>query len=242
MRHNYRISLWNYFHYNAPGTLERVIGQIRDDGFGVEIWPRWFEEGNIFDPIYRRRLQLLIGDMPSSLHGGSQDNLEWQRLQVETAADTNSDVIVVHSGNLRLGGDDPDFAFAQEVLDMASSSGIKIALENGDLGILQRALENLDGLNICLDVGHIYFTSNTMKDFVDSLVDNICHLHIQDTLGKIDHYTPGTGIIPIDDWKYLFRRLDERGFDGASVLEIRPRSPLQHAELTRKFFSDNFPE
>jgi sugar phosphate isomerase/epimerase len=242
MKHNYRISLWNYFHYHAPGVLERVIGSIRDEGYGVEIWPGWFEENNIFDPIHRRRLKLLIGDMPSSIHGGGQDDLEYQQLQIDTAADTNSDVIVVHSGNLRLGGEDPDLEFAQEVLDRAAARGITIALENGDLRTLERALDKLNGLRICLDVGHVYFTSNSMQDFVDSLAVDICHLHIQDTLGEMDHYVPGTGIIPIEDWAYLFEKLEESGFNGASVLEIRPRSPMQHAQQTREFFSNNFPE
>ena len=125
---------------------------------------------------------------------------------------------------------------------MADQSGITIALENGDLGVLKRALQNLRGLKICLDVGHVYFTTNTMKEFVDALVGDICHLHIQDTLGEKDHYVPGTGIIPMEDWRYLFEGLKEKGFKGASVLEIRPRSPMQHAEQTVEFFSENFPE
>jgi sugar phosphate isomerase/epimerase len=241
MKHNYRISLWNYFHYKAPGALERVIGSIREEGYGVEIWPAWFEENNIFDPVHRRRLKILLEDMPSSIHGGSQDTLEYQQLQIDTAAATNSDVIVVHSGNLRLGGENPDFEFAQVVLDIAAASGITIALENGDLRTLERSLDKLRGLKICLDVGHVYFTSNSMKDFVDSLVGDICHLHIQDTLGEMDHYVPGTGIIPMEDWRYLFEKLEENGFNGAFVLEIRPRNPMQHAQQTRDFFSSNFP-
>jgi sugar phosphate isomerase/epimerase len=236
VRFNYRISLWNYFHYNRPGPLERVIGEIREAGYGVEIWPGWFDEDNLFDPIHRNRLRLLIGDMESSIHGGGPDTIERHRLQIETAADTGCDVIVVHAGQMRLGGEDPDYQFAQSVLEMASANGVEITLENGPLPILLRALENLDGLGICLDVGHVYFTDDPMKAFVDGLDRSIRHLHIQDTLGALDHYVPGTGIIPEADWHYLLDRLEALEFNGAAVLEIRPRRPLQHAEQTKLFF------
>ncbi len=237
METNYRLSLWNYLFYHNPGTLERVIAEIRDAGYGVELFPRWFDEENLYDPINRRRLKTLVGDMPSSLHGGGPDTMERHQLQIETAADTESDVIVVHIGHMKLAGERPDLAFAQEVVDLANDRGITIALENGPLPILERAITNLEGLRICLDVGHVYHTPDPMKAFVDTLKQDICHIHIQDPLDDSDHYVPGTGIIPPDDWRYLFENLTETGFDGACVLEIRPRKPLQHAEQTRTFFT-----
>ena len=239
MELKYRISLWNYFHYHAVGSLERVVDQIRKAGYGVEIWPNWFEEQNLFDPIFRPRLRALLSDMESSIHGGGPDTFDNHKMQIDTAAETGSDVVVVHSGHMRL-GENPDFAFAQEVVDYARERDVTIALENGALPVLKRALENVEGLKICLDVGHVYFTPDPMKSFVDSLRKHICHLHIQDTLGEMDHYVPGTGIIPREDWRYLFRCLDEEGFSGAAVLEIRPRTPLQDAELTKRFFDDLF--
>jgi len=241
MEMDYRISLWNYFHYNRPGTLERVIGEIRDAGYGVEIWPRWSDEGNLFDPIYRERLKLLIGDMPSSIHGGSPGSLEQHLLQIETAAETDCDVIVVHPGQIKVDNGNRDYEFAQQVVDLARDRGIVIALENGPLEVLQSAVARVEGLGICLDVGHIYSTPNTMTEFVDSLRHNIRHLHLQDTLGSTDHYVPGTGRIPRSDWGYLFRCLVEENFHGAAVLEIRPRNPLQHAEQTREFLKEVLP-
>ena len=236
MKLNYRISLWNYFHYHQPGSLEQVVGQIREAGYGVEIWPGWFDEENVFAPENRGKLRGMIGDMPSSIHGGGPDTLEQHQLQIDTAADTDCDVIVVHPGNIRVGSEEPDFEFAQSVVDLAESRGIMIALENGPLGVLTRALGGLEGLRICFDVGHVYFTKDPMKAFVDGLKEEICHLHLQDTLGATDHYVPGTGKIPRQDWLYLFDSLESLGFNGASVLEIRPRIPLQHAAQTQEFF------
>ncbi len=231
---NYRISLWNYFHYHQPGSLEKVIDSIREAGYGVEIWERWFQREDLFGPLHRKRLQNLIGDIPSSLHAGGSDTIEQHENQIKTAVATDSDVIVVHPNHLRL-RNRPDYEFAQKIVDMAVDNGIVMALENSPLEILTEALKNLDNLEICLDVGHIYFTDRSMKEFVDSLKHDICHLHIQDTLGEIDHYVPGSGIIPESDWRYLFNALEEVGFEGAAVFEIRPRNPLQHAQLADDF-------
>jgi sugar phosphate isomerase/epimerase len=238
MEMHYRVSLWNYLFYHRPGSLERVVEDVRDAGYGVELFPRWFDEDNLYDPVYRERLRMLVGDMPSSLHGGGPDTMEQHQLQIETAADTESDVIVVHTSHMRLEGQEPEFTFAQNVLDLANERGVTIALETGALSILERALRNLNGLRICLDTGHVYHHPEPMQAFVDALRKDICHLHIEDSLGETEHYAPGTGIIPIDDWRYLLEKLDETGFNGASVLEIRPRKPLQHAEATKVFFEE----
>lgn len=251
MKNDYRISLWNYHFYrqvasetlcarsSRPGSLERVIGSIRDAGYGVELFPGWFDTDNLYHPIYRKRLRMLTSDMASSLHGGGPATLEQHQLQIDTAAETESDVIVVHIDHMKLGGEEPDFTFAQEVLDLAHERGITIALETGPLSILQRALKNLRQLAICLDTGHVYHYRETMKAFVDALKYDICHLHVEDSLdGKTEHYVPGTGIISSEDWRYLFENLEEIDFNGAWVFEIRPRTPLQHAEQARRFLTE----
>jgi len=236
MKLNYRISLWNYFHYHGVGSLERVIAGIRDAGYGVEIWPTWFDEPNLFDPLYRRRLKMLIEDMPSSIHGCGPATVEHHQQQIDTAADTESDVIVVHADHMKLNATSSDFEFAQSILDMADERGIVLALENGPLHILASAVDNLEGLGICLDTGHVYFTPDPLKAFLDRLKRDICHLHIQEKLGDADHYVPGTGDIPLHDWNYLLDCLEAVNFSGAAVLEIRPRDPLLIARDTKAFF------
>jgi sugar phosphate isomerase/epimerase len=103
----------------------------------------------------------------------------------------------------------------------------------------------VDGLKICLDVGHIYFTSESMQAYLSALKTRIIHLHLQDILTPAevglpnrgtDHYTPGTGGIPAEDWHLLVATLREIDFDGTAVFEIRPRNPYQTAYLGRRFF------
>ena len=53
-----------------------------------------------------------------------------------------------------------------------------------------------------------------------------------------DHYTPGTGGIPTDDWHLLASTLRALDFRGMAVFEIRPRNPYHTARLGRQFFQD----
>lgn len=109
------------------------------------------------------------------------------------------------------------------------------------------AIERVPGLNICLDVGHVYLTNDPMKSFMQALKEKIIHLHIQEILSEperpllkeegiiIDHYTPGTGGIPAADWSLCFETLEKVNFGGMAVFEIQPRKPLQTAALGRLF-------
>jgi len=242
MELKYRISLWNYFHYADPGSLEKVIGEIASKNYGVELWPGWGAEEDLINEIHRERLRALLKRLPSSWHSGGVNTFEGHRKQIDTASCVGSDVFVVHAGNLLVAGENADFDFAQKVLEYAKEKNVTIALENGSLLTLRRAIDQLDDLKICLDTGHVYYYAFPMKAYVDTLKDRLYHLHIQDYLEKssssfLDHYIPGTGLIPKEDWLYLLRALDEIDFEGATVLEIRPRVPLQTAMETKKFFN-----
>ncbi len=127
---------------------------------------------------------------------------------------------------------------ASDAVAYAADHDVRLALENGQLSFLVDAIENVEGLGICLDVGHVYFTPNPMSEFLEILKDRIIHLHIQDILPKTedslprtarDHYTPGTGGVPAADWELLAETLKEVDFQGTAVFEILPRNPLQTA-------------
>jgi sugar phosphate isomerase/epimerase len=99
-------------------------------------------------------------------------------------------------------------------------------------------------------VGHVYLTDDTMQAFLAGLGGRIVHLHLQDILAlaevglpgqREDHYTPGSGAIPLEDWCLLASHLQETGFEGTAVFEIRPRNPYQTATLGRYFFDGLLP-
>ncbi len=245
MQIKYSVSLWNYFHYADVPSLERIIRLVREQDYGIELWPLWKEE-NLFDEIGRRRLKYILQDMKVSLHAGEANTFDLHKKQIDAAVDFGAEVIVLHSANFLLKDKSGlDVPLTRQVVVYAADRGVRIALENGQLPFLVNAIEKVERLGICLDIGHVYFTSDPMNKFLGALKERIIHLHIQDTLPKSednlphirikDHYMVGTGGIPDRDWERLVVVLKEINFQGIAVFEIHPRDPLQTAFLGREF-------
>jgi sugar phosphate isomerase/epimerase len=251
MKLQYAISLWNYSHYPEPGTLEGVLGAIRELGYGIELWAQWQRGSSLYATGERARLQAALGSMPVSLHSAIVRSFDEHRAQVDAAHDLGARVLVVHSDEFYAGdGRELDVALCRDVVAYAGKQGVCIALENGQLPFLEQAVAAVEGLRICLDIGHVYLTDQPMRAFLSALKGRIVHLHLQDLLTPAeeglpvpgrDHYTPGTGGIPGEDWRLLAATLQEIDFDGMAVFEIRPRNPYQTAVLGRRFFDGLFP-
>jgi len=248
MQIRYAVSLWNYFHYVNVPSLERVLALLRDQGYGVELWGAWQEERDLFDLVGRTRLKHALDGMEVSLHTAGANTLELHQKQIDTAAYLGAEVVVLHTDDVFTGVESGlNVALAREVVDYASKKGVRIALENGELSDLVEAIENVEGLGICFDVGHVYLTGGQMSEHLDVLKDRIIHLHLQDILPETeshvplaekDHFIPGTGGIPEDDWGLLTATLKHIDFQGMAVFEIRPRNPLQTALLGRAFVQE----
>jgi sugar phosphate isomerase/epimerase len=243
------VSLWNYTHYHHSFSLEEVLTQLQKHEYGVELWNSWTNDRDLFQPSSRERLKQALVDMPVSLHSqiGLQDWDSHQR-QVDTAAEMGARVIVVHADNFFYDHrKELNLALMKRVVDYAEAREVLIALENGQLPILKQALQEVEGLKICLDTGHVYLTDDPMSAFLEELAPHVAHLHVQEILTAperrlvgeagiiLDHYTPGTGGIPAEDWQLLFGTLREEGFRGMAVFEIQPRRPLQTALLAERF-------
>jgi sugar phosphate isomerase/epimerase len=241
MGRDYRISLWNYTHYSNTGSLEQAVKECSDAGYGVELWDYWKDDRDLFGPVHRERLRVLLKPVQVSFHSGGVKDLVGHMKQIETAQACGCDVIVVHADNLRVGSEQ-DFDFAREVVALAGEHGVTLALENGPLWMIERALENVEGLSFCLDTGHTYHeemrpgsSPGSMRPYLDAFKTRLVHLHLQDWIPEGDHYSVGTGIIPRADWEYLLGALDEIKFSGALVIEIRPRGPLLLARDSVQF-------
>ncbi len=245
----YAISLWNYIHYQDVPDLKDILAGLRRHGYGVELWNSRIVELDLFDPEVRRNLVSWLEGMPVSLHTDiGLKSRDFHTRQIDAAHDLGASVLVLHSDNLyRDGTKELDIDLAKYVVDHAASRGVRLALENGQLPFLVDAIERVPGLNICLDVGHVYLTIDPMESFMEALKEKIIHLHIQEILSEperpllheegiiTDHYTPGTGGIPAADWDLLFEALEKVNFAGMAVFEIQPRKPLQTAALGRRF-------
>ncbi len=246
MKIDYAISLWNFSHYRAVGSLEHELRLIRELGDGVELWRQWPGEPDLYSTSLRVRLMAALDGMPVSLHSGIVHGFAAQCAQIDAAHALGARVLVVHSDEFYVaGGRRLDVALCRDVVAYAAARGVQVALENGQLPFLEGAVSAVEGLAICLDVGHVYLTDAPLLDFFDALGPRIVHLHLQDTCapgeGELpgagpDHYTPGSGGIPAGDWELLVARLRELDFCGMAVFEIRPRNPYQSARLGMRFF------
>jgi len=244
----YAVSLWNYFHYANVSSLERILALLRDQGYGVELWGRWQEERELYDPIGCRRLKHALKGMQVSLHTTAGNTMELHAKQIDAAAYLGAEVIVIHTANISgKNTSDLDFALARDAVAYARDKGVRLALENGKLSDLVGAMENVQELGVCLDVGHVYFTEDPMGRFLNALKERIIHLHIQDILPEPeshlpltgnDHYIPETGGIPEKDWELLAATLNDIDFEGVAVFEVRPRNPLQTALLGKTFLQE----
>lgn len=248
MEIKYSISLWNYLHYTGSPGLEQVVKHVREQGCGIELWGSYQGE-NLYDGAGRSKLKHLLKDMTVTLHTvGASNSLDLQRKQIDAAAELGAGLIVLHPDDLVLEDKQTfDVSLARDAVAYAGERNVKLALENGELSFLTGAIEKVEGLGICLDVGHVYFTSDSMEKFLTSLKHRLIHLHIQDVLPEIekklpwrgaDHYIPGTGGIPAKDWELFARTLKEIDFKGIAVFEIQPRNPLQTALLGKKFMQE----
>jgi len=241
----YSISLWNYGHYAGDFTLDDALAGIREGGYGVELWRNWRGERDLFDEAERAGLPAALEGMRVTLHTAGAKDFESHVRQIAVAQDVGAELIVLHPPDLKdQGNEGVDRELGQRAVDHAAERGVRLALENGPLAFLAEAIEKIEGLGICLDVGHVYFQPESMREFLEVLKGRLIHLHIQDTLpvaeqaaslGRKDHYIPGTGGIPPEDWQLIARTLDEIDFDGLAVMEIQPRRPLQTALLARDF-------
>ena len=117
----YYTSLWNYIYHDEPQSLEEVVGQVRNEGFGVELWPYFFSLkpyrptlqtrpisikrgfNDLFDITYREQLQDLFSGVETSWHsrGTGEKPLKISTFQehaqqIDTAAAIGSSIISVH--------------------------------------------------------------------------------------------------------------------------------------------------
>ena len=246
MELRYSVSQWNYRHYASVPSLERVIELLREQGYGIELWAGWREETDLFDEVGRRRLRGALEGMTVSLHTAGARTFEEHKKQIDAADDLGGEVVVLHPANICVEGrTELDAALCREAVAYAAERNVVLALENGGLPFLAEAIEQVEGLGVCLDVGHVYSTPDPMSAYLEALKDRLCHLHLQDVLSPCekglpgtggDHYIPGTGGIPSEDWGLIAHTLKEINFSGIAVFEIRPRNPLQTALLAKSFF------
>lgn len=243
------VSLWNFNHYRNTPEIEKILAALQKHNLGIELWNSWYGGQDLYHKSNWRKMKKALAEMPVSLHSeiGVNDR-DFHLGQIEAAAEFGAQVLVVHADNLFY----PEkkvlnIDLANDLVEYATTCGVTICLENGQLPILAGAIKKIPGLKICLDTGHVYLVRESMSDFMVELQIYIKHVHMQEILSEneqrlvgeqgiiLDHYTPGSGGIPGEDWSLFFNSLKQNQYQGLAVFEIQPRNPLQTALLGEEF-------
>ena len=230
-----------------------ICAQARELGYGIELWSRLHGEEDVFGEVSRRGLADSLQGMNVSIHSAGLRTFNSHRSQIDVASQLGAKVIVFHPKELAAADETvPHLPLIRDLVAYAAERGVRLALENlheeWHLAFLAEAARGVDGLGMCLDLGHVYTTRPPLAEYLAALGERIIHLHVHDLLAPDDlglagtvsqhyeqHYLPGTGTIPAADWELLVATLKRVDFQGTAVFEIRPRDPLQTALLGRRF-------
>jgi sugar phosphate isomerase/epimerase len=168
---------------------------------------------------------------------------------LELAAIVPYRFLVIHAGIVGQGQAPPDnrkpslVRSLEELAPVASGLGVRLAVEvipNGLSGasalvtLLEDELD-LDGLGICLDVGHAQLMGDVV-DAIETCSGHIVTTHLHDNRGKTDdHLVPGQGVI---DWDAATLAFQKVGYDGVLTFELAmsatPRTTLERAVKARE--------
>jgi len=252
------ISTWNYLKADPdPSDLDRIIREINQNGFGIELWLNWSAAPELVDRQNWEHLKRIIDPQyPLSMHSRLVEYNDWDVLkeEIDMCHFLGSWILVVHPKSLGIMVStlpepilpehvECDWETLAGLLPYARERGVRIALENGPLEILRGVLEKLkshpdrDQLGICIDVGHAnllhdQFESPVLR-FLDEFETHLIHLHLSDNYGLSDeHRMPGQGSI---DWDMVIPRISGMNYTEAFVLESKVPQPLAVAEAARRF-------
>lgn len=234
---DYRLSLWNYFWYYTEGSLEDLMDEVRESGYGIELWDRWKEDRRLYQAKYHDRLRAMTAGMKVSLHGQSCSDRDEHLAQLATAEAVGADVIVVHLNHFPASDGEVDLELMREMARRCRDAGVTMALENGRLDGLARAFDHVgEDLGFCFDTGHREGLQEPFPEFLGAFGGRLCHVHLQDPEPDADHWELGTGTNTAEDWRLLKGHLKEIDFGGACVFEVRPRRPGAIADRGARFF------
>ena len=252
MNWNLNVSTWNYLcSYGERADLERAIFEIKEDGFGLELWLNWTPDKEIFNRKNWRRLKKWVSGIPNlTLHSQcSSKNLEEITEEIKLAAYLKSKVIVVHLLNFGLTEEQKeiDCQYLNKVLRFAQENKVILALENGYLEMLQKVLQAAGrnpSLGICIDIGHAHIPSSSglpegcsdaTEIFLKEFSQRIVHLHLADNFGKGDkHLIPGKGSIP---WSSVTKTLKKLNYQNQATLELNTPDARKAAAASRNFLN-----
>lgn len=218
---------FNSFSELRPEYLKELQAVLRNGGVTVlSVHP--FTSGMepiLFFSDYERRVE---------------DGLEMYRRYFEAANLLGAKILVFHGD--RRDSNCPDeryFERFHRLFRLGKEFGVTVAQENvercrsGELSFLRRMQEALGAeAQFVLDVKQARRSGEDPTAYLDSLGQNICHLHISDGGAAGDCLPIGDGEM---DFSVFFKRLEEFRYQGGVILELYRHNYRVREELIQSY-------
>ena len=111
----------------------------------------------------------------------------------------------------------------QEILDVCKKHGVLLAYENvhwgyyNYIGFFKEIKKRVPELKATLDVKQARQSGIHYSEYIEDMGGDIVTVHLSDVMADGKMCLPGKGIT---DFKDIFTRLNDKGFDGALILEV----------------------
>jgi sugar phosphate isomerase/epimerase len=124
--------------------------------------------------------------------------------------------------------------YTQKIIDLCAKYGVTLAYENvhwayyNYVGFFKELRERTQGLKATLDIKQARQSGIEYKEFIKEMGDKIVTVHLSDVDESGKMCLPGKGKT---DFKDLFNRLKDHGFNGAMLLEVYKSDYKELGEL-----------
>ena len=123
----------------------------------------------------------------------------------------------------------------QEIIDVCDKHGVSLAYENvhwgyyNHVGFFEQVRKRTRGLKATLDIKQARQSGFSYKDYIDEMAGDIVTVHLSDVMENGSMCLPskkGT-----TDFYDIFSRLNDKGFNGALILEVYKNDYSEYKEL-----------
>jgi len=263
-RVRFGVSTWNYLKaFGEEAELDRAVGEIRDRGFGVELWLAWpRREATLGRKRWADLRKLTAGIGGLTLHSRlvHEHDFDVVREELDLCEYLGGSLVVFHPRSFGFTAGSWDYKspppfdtgaadLLLRALSYAEKKKVGVALENGPLDLLVETIERVgkthptDVFGICLDTSHANMHAHEYADplgsYLDVLGERIIHIHASDNHGLADdHLVPGTGSV---SWGPLLDFLGSGKYGRSIVFELNSTDPEGAALRGRDFFLERIP-
>jgi len=223
------------------GCAEPYLARIAEAGFTHVHWCHHWNDDFVYDRAEIRRIAEWLteyGLALNDLHASSGQEKAWgsvreyERLagvelvknRIAMTAELGADVIIIHLPDGIDPADENDPAWTatlrslEELEPFARKEGVRIAIENGDFCVIEKALAIYDAayVGLCYDSGHGNSDGKGL-DGLERCKDRLIAVHLHDNDGTSDqHRLPFTGTV---DWRRLAQLVAHSSYEECVNLE-----------------------